>query len=341
MLRRPALQGEARGARHEGERFVRLDRARYDERRVPGDRGCEIVERRVRVDRCERCGLVEHDRRVVAQVVERRCALVVARRFVPRRDGNRVELFVAALRFEIESANGLDGIAEELDANRCRRGCGKAVENSAAHRVLAGRTDNVDALVAEIVKAAQRRFPIARLAAPDGEAKSAQALGRHDVLTDRRNAGDDDDRRAVGERVEERDARAALARALQRAEGIVARAQQRHRPLRVVAEVVEKVRVDAFGNVGGGNDAEERSPQCPGKRCEERRPGVRGRLVQGGGVASPQAFEDGRSGPALRDEGGERLGHARGRNLKAGGGVEKIGSHMKRVLTGGRTGRTL
>ncbi len=72
-----------------------------------------------------------------------------ARNLAPRHDLDLLARAVAALRREIERTHALDGIAEELDARRQRFARGEDVEDAAAHRVLADRTNDVGAHVAE------------------------------------------------------------------------------------------------------------------------------------------------------------------------------------------------
>src|SRR5580693_6082140 len=44
----------------------------------------------------------------------------------------------AALRLRVEAANALDGVAEQVDAHRCRLAGGEYVDDAAAQRIFAG-----------------------------------------------------------------------------------------------------------------------------------------------------------------------------------------------------------
>ena len=79
---------------------------------------------------------------------------------------------------------------------------------------------------------------------------------------------------------EQRHARAALRRALDRADRFVARAQQRDAFAFDLAEIVEQVGEGALGGVGRRHDDEQRSAEVAVQRGEQRRPRGRDRFVQ-------------------------------------------------------------
>jgi hypothetical protein len=53
------------------------------------------------------------------------------------------------LRLDVEAADALDRIAEELDACRCFGGCGVQIDDAAANGVFANRAHDVGALVSQ------------------------------------------------------------------------------------------------------------------------------------------------------------------------------------------------
>ena len=99
-------------------------------------------------DRGDRGWFLQHDRGVGRQIIKNGRAS--RERIFPRGYREPVERRVAALRFDRKVAQRFDRVAEELDAHGRVGGCGKKVDDAAAHRVLADRADHVAARVAKV-----------------------------------------------------------------------------------------------------------------------------------------------------------------------------------------------
>jgi hypothetical protein len=162
------------------------------------------------LDCSEHAGFVQHEDRILAQIVEQRRAFVVsqwqprcrhfvpaldiggeraahgiraleafenartitrfARDLAPRRDFDRCKLAFAALRCEVERTHAFDLIAEELDAGRRVFAGGKKIEDAAAHGVLADCAHHIGALVAEREEALLQPFEAGFV--PDAQMRS-------------------------------------------------------------------------------------------------------------------------------------------------------------------------
>ena len=88
---------------------------------------------------------------------------------------NRVH---GSLRSRIEAANGVDLVAEELDAHRALGLRRIHVENASAHRVLTRHFDHVGGTVADRVEMAEQVFQVEGLSAPQGAGQIAVILSR-------------------------------------------------------------------------------------------------------------------------------------------------------------------
>ena len=100
------------------------------------------------------------------------------RRFGQRQKLRFVEARLRALRFGVELADGVDLVAEELDAHRAI-GLGRVdVEDAAAARELAGHFDQVHLRVADAGQVAGEDFDVEFFAAAhrDGEAGVVVAI---------------------------------------------------------------------------------------------------------------------------------------------------------------------
>ena len=296
------------------------------------------------VDGREHAGLFEHHQRVAVEVVEHGRALVVGQRkpglghvgpgrqvraqcgddarlaggalqhrraqrlvaqdLQPRRDRDLVERAARALRGQVEGPNRLDLVTEELDPHRQVGGGREDVEDAAPHRVLAGRADHVDACVAQPVEPLLGRLPARFLVDAQGEGRVLEDAARHDVLAQRGDRGHDHLRLARAQIGQQGHARAALRGRLDRADRLVARAQQRHRARLALAQEVGQVGEGPLGHVAGRDDDEDLPPQRAVQRGQQVGPGAGGRLVQPKG--EPPLLRE--RGPQALDQLGERPG---------------------------------
>ncbi len=116
--------------------------------------------------------------------------------FGERQEQDFVHRSGGALRSGIELADGIDFVAEELDAHRTV-GFGRVdVEDAAAQRVLAGHFDHIGGFVADGVEVSQQGVNVEGLAATDGAAEIGIVVRRTQADGCGGNRGDHDGRRA-------------------------------------------------------------------------------------------------------------------------------------------------
>ena len=107
--------------------------------------------------------------------------------------------------------------------------------------------------------------------------RALEARGRDHVLPQRRDRRDDDLRFARAQAGQERHPRAALRGRFERADGLVARSQERH--LAVAAQEVGQVGERPLRQVAGRDHGQDRAPQRPVDTRQQRGPRAGGRLV--------------------------------------------------------------
>ena len=181
--------------------------------------------------------------------------LFVARDLAPGDDLDSLEPVGAALRGKVEGAQTLDGISEEFGPNGRRSGRGPQIDDPATDRELAGGGDDIGAPVAQAMQTFGKLVEIELGAGRQFKGKRGEGSGWHHVLTQRRHRSNRNDRFAPGEIGEERHARAALRRAADRADALLARSHERGNAF---AQVIRQVRERALGDVGARHDDEHR-----------------------------------------------------------------------------------
>ena len=140
--------------------------------------------------------------------------------------------------------------------------------------------DDVDARVAEPVEPPLQRVPARLVAGGERQRFGAEDVAGHHVLPQRGHRRDDDLRPIRAQIGQQRHARAAFGRRIERPDRFVARAHQRHAARVGLAEIVGEVGERALRNVGRRHDDQHRSAERTVNAGQQVRPRGGGRFVQ-------------------------------------------------------------
>src|SRR5207245_3898883 len=116
------------------------------------------------------------------------------RELAGREDGERLERRLRALGHRVECAEGLDVVAEELDARRLLGGGRVHVDDPAAPRERAGLAHLAHRVVAEVEEPGRRLLPAQTIADAERAPAAAELVGRDRVLEQRAQRRDDRER---------------------------------------------------------------------------------------------------------------------------------------------------
>ena len=269
------------------------------------------------LDRGEHRRLLEHDERVLVEIVEQRLLAIVRER-EPRfgnvgaacdvgscgRNGRRgpadalehalavrfvapdlapggdLELFErlrASLRGKLKASDRFDTFTEKLHARR-RLGRGRPkIDDPAPNRVFAGCRDDVGAMVTELVEPFLQRVEAEFSSGLEAEGRLDEHVARHHELAQCRNRRDRNPNASRRQVREEGHACAALRGALDDADALLARAHEGHVAPGVGTEIVRQIGERALGDVCGRHDDEHR----PAQRAKDARVEVRPRRLRG------------------------------------------------------------
>ncbi len=240
------------------------------------------------------------------QAGEQRGLLGAAGEQVERKDAHAVQRVLGALRLGVEPADGLDGVAEEIEADGRLLPRREEVEDAAADCEVADLVDQVGAAVPPAHQAGGEVVEQVVLPRPDLQHRPGVVLGERQAAEQRAGGGDHGPRHAGGDPVE---GHGLLGAHEQGGLGLLVRSQRRRGevddPLFVSLRIEQPRRLDPGQRIGLARDQDdEGAAEVAGEQLAH--PG-RGRDRQTHDI--PEPLEQGLVGRAAAQGPGEVLPH--------------------------------